>query len=339
MDPSRKQSDLDNDVHSLESTDGLVEPESLDTTDTTNTTVTPPSASSIHQMSSMPVTVPKKSLWRRVADHVNIYLLLFILLLMVAIAVTIFAVARSRTETATQLQITSQDLSDSTLDQLANSNANVGSPRQILTVSSNAVFAGSVLLKSNLEIAGAVKIGGDLTLPSIVISGDSKLGNVQADRLAISGPASFQGTLNALSGMSVTGKSTFSELSTGQLTTGSLQLNGDLKLTHHIVAGGPIPSLSRGTALGGGGTASVSGSDTAGSVNISTGSSPPAGCFATITFEKAFANTPHIIITPVGSAAANTDYYINRGTSNFSICTANGAAAGVSFGFDYLAVE
>ncbi len=190
-----------------------------------------------------------------------------------------------------------------------------------------------------MEVAGTIKVGGDLAIPGLTVSGSSKLGDVQANTLAVSGVTTLNGALTGRGGATISGKSAFTDLTASQLTTGSLQLNGDLSLTRHITAGGPIPAIARGVALGGGGTASVSGSDTAGSITISTGSAPPAGCFMTLTFQKAFATTPHIIITPIGSAAAGITYYVNRGTAEFSICTSNGAPASSTFGFDYFAVS
>jgi hypothetical protein len=44
-------------------------------------------------------------------------------------------------------------------------------------------------------------------------------------------------------------------------------------------------------------------------------------------------------VTPVGSAAAALNYYIQRSTSSFSVCTTNSAPGGSSFGFDYIAFD
>jgi hypothetical protein len=119
----------------------------------------------------------------------------------------------------------------------------------------------------------------------------------------------------------------------------SLQLSGDLQITRHIDAGGGTPGKSDGTALGNGGTSSVSGTDTAGTVTINTGGSPSTGCFATITFTNRFSGTPHVVVTPVGSAAGGLNYYINRSASNFSICATNSAPAGQTFSFDYIVID
>lgn len=192
-------------------------------------------------------------------------------------------------------------------------------------------------MRSDLEVAGTIKAGGELQLPSIAVSGSGHFNQLQVDTVAVSGSATVQGTLTAQKGINVSGSSNFSgALSAPQITTNTLLLNGDLSLTHHITAGGPVPGLAKGNALGSGGTASVSGSDTSGSLTFNTGSGPGAGCFATVSFARKFASIPHVNVTPVGSGAADLNYYVNRSTTDFSICTTNSAPSGQTFGFDYM---
>jgi hypothetical protein len=81
---------------------------------------------------------------------------------------------------------------------------------------------------------------------------------------------------------------------------------------------------------------SLSGSDTSGSIIINTGSSPPAGCFATITFSQAFDTTPHVVVSPVSAGAADVGYYVTRSTTGFVLCGTSAAGSGQSFGFDYV---
>lgn len=146
--------------------------------------------------------------------------------------------------------------------------------------------------------------------------------------------------MNVQNNLNVNGSGTFGgNLSAPQLTVAALVLSGDLILTHHIDAGGATPTRTYGSSLGNGGSASVNGSDTAGSVTINTGSNPSPGCLMTINFATAFHSTPNIVITPVGLSAAGLDYYIDRTTTNFSICVGNTPAAGASFGFDYIAFD
>lgn len=272
--------------------------------------------------------------------RLNIYLLLFILIVVVGIVVLAVAYFHSQKSTPTS-SIGSQNLSQQALEQLANSDATVGNPKQILNVQSNAVFAGNVLVRDNLEVAGKLQLGGSLSLAGIQVAGDSQFDQVEVNKnLSVTGNTSVQGQETVSGSLQVGGGGTFGgALAAPQISVNSLQLNGNLTLTHHLVAGGPIPGTSTGSAVGGGGSASLSGSDTAGTVNINTGGSPPAGCFINVNFTQGFQSTPHVVITPVGSAAAGLEYYVNRSASGFSICTANGAPGGSSFAFDYIVFD
>lgn len=343
MDPSHAQSDKSNDVHSLEQFD---ESKNAKTGPAENSQEgAKPDAGSPGFTDATgglkPETEPpaaKKSAFRRLWEKFNLYLVLFVLVIVVAIGILVALTVKSNQQAETSLG--TQNLSQQELQQLASTDVTVGNNKQTLTVQANAVFAGSVLVRKNLEVAGSLKIGGDLELKNLKVGGDTKLNDTQVNNLSVNGSLNLQGQLTLKNGLNVTGNSAFSgALTASSITTGALTLDGDLTLTHHITAGGPTPNISRGTAAGGGGTVSLSGSDTSGSITVNTGSSPPAGCFATITFSQKFNNTPHIIITPVGSSAAEVQYYIERSGSKFSVCSGNSAPANATFGFDYMAID
>lgn len=288
---------------------------------------------------------PKESLLRRIFGlwrKINVYLLLFLLLVIVAVIIVVVLAFKNnnKSNANNNTSISSQTLSNETLQELAKNSVTVGDPKQVLNVQSNAVFAGTVLVRGDLQVAGTIKAGGSLTLPGISVSGSSNFGQVQVKTLAISGNTTMQGSLTLGNSLSVNGNGTFNGIVTaGTIRTSNLQLSGQLNLDSHITAGGPIPSRSNGSALGAGGTSSVSGSDTAGSVSIHTGSNPGGGCFVTINFANSFSTTPHVIVTPVGSAAAGLSYYVNRTTTSMSICTTTSAPSGTSFGFDYIVFD
>lgn len=339
MDPSEIQADKSNDSHSLEQSDGSEDAkksagaeaakdggktEDPNVTDTTGG-ATPPPEKAAKKAS------PLKRFWQKF----NLYLVLFILVVVVAVGIVVILTLKSNQQNKDPLN--SQNLSQQELQALANTDVTVGNSKQLLTVQANAVFAGSVLVRNSLEVAGSLKVGGELSLKNLKVSGQTQLADTQVNNLTVNGSVNLQGTLALKNGLNVSGPSTFTgPLTAASVTTGTLTLNGDLTLTHHIVAGGPTPGISRGTAAGGGGTVSLSGSDTSGSITINTGSSPPAGCFATISFTTKFSNIPHVIVTPVGSDAGALQFYITRSTSSFSICSTNSAPAASSFGFDYM---
>jgi hypothetical protein len=121
--------------------------------------------------------------------------------------------------------------------------------------------------------------------------------------------------------------------------TAEPRLNSDLQINRHIDAGGATPSISRGSAVGGSGTVSVSGTDTAGTVSINFGPGSGPGIIANISFRNNFTQAPHVVITPVGSSCADLNYYINRSTGGFSIASTNAGSAGSSCAFDYIAID
>ena len=282
---------------------------------------------------------PKKTLRQRLARF-NLYLLLFIFIIIIAAAVTVITYFASK-KAATTAIITSQTLDKKALDQLANSNATVGDPKQLLSVQSNAVFAGKVLVRDTLEVAGGIQVSGPVTLSGLTVTGRTNLDETQVSKnLSVAGDVAVQGGETIQKSLQVNGSGTFNgPLSAPQITVTSLQLNGDLILTHHITAGGPKPSRSSGTALGNGGTSSVNGSDSSGTVTVNIGTGAPAGCFATITFAQKYNNVPKVILTPVGADGGSINYYVTKTTTGFSICDSTPPPTGASFAFDYFVVD
>jgi len=281
---------------------------------------------------------PSGQTFRWLRAHINIYLVLFAGVLFAAAVTGGVLYFRS---SAPQTSNLSQSLSQQTLDQLSSTDISVGEPQHTLSVQSDTIFGGNVLVRSNLQIAGTLQVGSNLAIAGLRVTGNSTFDDVQVTKsLSLTGNAAIQGQLSVQKSLSVSGGATFlGALSASSLSVSSLQLTGDLALTHHLAPGGSTPSRSNGGALGGGGTASVSGSDTAGTVTINTGSSPSAGCYVTVTFAHAFNSTPHVIISPVGSAAAGLNYYANRSTSTFSICATNTPGSSTTYVFDYFAVD
>jgi hypothetical protein len=344
MDPSQAQTDTNNDVHSLEQVDESSQAKGANAeAPKDNGEVKAGADGAIDATGGDSPTAPapkgnKKSAFKRFWEKFNIYLMLFMLVIVVAIGILVFLTVKSSKQNPNALS--SQGLSQQALKELASTDVTVGNSKQVLTVQANAVFSGAVLIRSGLEVAGDLKVGGQLQLSSLQVSGGTQLSDTQVSNLTVTGALNLQSSLSLKGGLNVSGASSFpGGITTSLVNTGSLQLTGDLNLTHHITAGGTVPSISRGSATGGGGTVSLSGSDTSGSITINTGSSPPAGCFATITFSQKFSSTPHIVVTPIGSAAGGLTYYVDRTTSGFSICSTTAASAGQSFGFDYVALD
>ena len=324
-----------NGLESLEDTATVVEPTNQSTSSNSDTTPTP----SVDQPPQKPKTPQFGGLKKRFPS-VNIYLLIFVLVLVLAAGIGGYAYVSSRKQNST-VPIKAQTLDAKALAQLANTSTTVGSTDQVLNVQSSAIFAGKVLVRDSLEVAGGLQIGGSLSIEGVTVSGSSTFGQVQINKnIAVLGDSALQGSLTVQKSLSVNGGGTFNgPVSATQITTNALQMNGDLTLTHHITAGGPSPSRSNGSALGSGGTSNVSGSDTSGSISINTGNGPSAGCFITVNFTTKFNSTPHVLITPVGAAGGSISYYVNRSTTSFSICDSDTPPANANFGFDYFVLD
>jgi cytoskeletal protein CcmA (bactofilin family) len=292
--------------------------------------------SSSSAKSTPPPAPPKKSFFKRF----NVYILILIFIFVIAGVILAIAYFQHKRAETTNV-ISTQALTQNTLNQLANSDSSVGNNQQVLNVQSSAVFAGKVLVREGLEVAGKLQVGGTIAVANIAVSGTAGFNQAQVGKdLSVGGNSSVQGSASVGKSLQVKEGATFGgPVSAPQITTSSMQLNGDLVINKHIVVGGGTPTRSNGPALGSGGSSSISGSDTAGTVNINVGSSPGAGCFVTVNFTSRFNDTPHVIITPVGSAGGTIDYYVNRTSSNFSICDATTPPAGKSFGFDYFVVD
>ena len=279
----------------------------------------------------------KLPLFKRVFRKVNPYLIGFILILVIAGAIALVTYFNSQKPPVTP-DVASQQLSEDALKQLANSDASVGASSQTLTIQGNAIITGQTLARGNLNVAGNLQSGGSLQAPNLTISGTSNLGTAQINTLQVANTVAIQGT-TTLRDLNVSGTTSFSgTVTASQITVTRLILSGNavLQVPNHISFTGPAPTRTINNAVAGnGGTVSISGSDTAGTININTGSGTVAGCFTKITFQQAFAGQPRVVISPVGIAAGQTEYYVDRNNTSFSLCTANAAPVNQTFGFDY----
>ncbi len=276
---------------------------------------------------------PLKKFFRKI----NVYLLLFALVCVVA-GVVIFVSYLNSQKPPVEPNIATQQLSQDTLKQLASTDATVGGASQTLSIQGNAIIAGQTLMRGNLNVAGNLQTGGSIQGPNLTISGTSNLGTAQINSLQVAQNVAIQGS-TTMRDLNVSGTSSFSgAMTASQITVSRLILSGNavLQVPNHIAFTGASPSRgATGPALGNGGSASVSGSDTTGTVNINTGSGTAAGCFVRVNFNQAYTTSPRVIVSPVGAGAGATQYYVDRNNSGFSICAAAPAPANQTFSYDY----
>lgn len=278
---------------------------------------------------------PIKQFFRKV----NVYFLIFLLVLVVAGVITAVNYFNSQ-KPPEEPNIATQSLSQDELKQLANKDATVGGAAQTLTIQGNTIISGQTLMRGNLNVAGNIQAGGNIQGPNLTISGTSNLGTAQINSLQVAQNVAIQGS-TTMRDLSVSGTSNFSgALTASQITVTRLILSGSgtLQLPNHLSFTGLSPgrSMIGSGILGSGGTVSINGSDTSGSINLNSGNNPNgAGCIVRINFQQAFTSQPRVIISPVNSAAGLLEYYVERTTSGFNVCTNNTPVANKVFAFDY----
>ena len=290
-------------------------------------------------LSGLDGELPEKKVsgFKKFFRKINLYFLIFVIILVVAGAIALVMFLNSQKPTVDP-DIQSQSLTTEELKQLANTDASVGSTAQTLTIQGSAVINGQTLARGNLNVAGNIQSGGSLTAPSLTVSGATNLNDTQVNGLQVAGNTAIQGTttirdLNVSGATSLSGPVTASQITVTRLI---LSGNASLEVPNHISFTGSTPSRTTNNGvLGGGGSANISGSDTAGTININTGNNPTAGCFMTVRFNQAFTRQPRVVVSPIGSAAGQLQYYVERNTTTFSLCSVNAPSAGAAFSFDY----
>lgn len=284
---------------------------------------------------------PKEGLIKRTFSNINPYLLVFIVIIIVGVVVIVVANRVNNEDGRANLDLTGEELDPEALNELIASESNIGTVDQTVTVEANAIFEGKILVKDSLDVAGSINVGGPLSLPGITVAGESSFEDVNvSNNLQILGSASIQQSLTVQGGATINGGlSVGGTLSAAAISADSVQFTGDLQLTRHIDTGGGTPSISRGSAVGGGGTVSISGNDVSGTVTINTGGGPPAGVFAQITFRIAYNTTPRVQLTPSNSAGSTVDYYVTRTSGGFNVATSSVPSPSTTYTFDYFITE
>lgn len=284
--------------------------------------------------------VKQPSKLKQLFRKANVYFLLFLLIVTIAAIITAVNYLNSQKEPEVPA-VANKELTEEELKQLANTDSSVGDVSQTLTIKGNAVIDGQALMRGNLNIAGNLQTGGSIQGPTLTISGMANLGQAQINSLQVAGDAAIQGNTSGQN-LSIAGTSTFNgPMTASQISVTQLILSGNasLQIPNHISFTGPTPNRTTSPQLGTGGSASLSGSDTSGVVNITTGNNPSPGCMVRVNFAQRFSNQPHVIISPVGSGAGLMNYYTERDNNGFSICAATPAPANQSFAFDYFVMN
>jgi hypothetical protein len=269
---------------------------------------------------------------------------LFIFLIVIGIVAGFFY-AESRKTTSKSNAPTVTSLSASDLSKLGQIGQGLGSSGQTLSIGADSLFRGKVDVAGDLSIGGHFSANGPVTLSQLAISGTTNLAGINVGSiLNVQGAAIFQSGLAvqglaSISGnLSVSGSMSVGSVNASSISVHDLSISGPL-LISHLVTQGPNPTIVSGTALGSGGTVSISGNDTAGTVNFNIGTSPPAGVLGTITFRAPYSSAVHVMLSPLTGAAASTPAYVTRTGGGFQIHTDAPPPGGTGLSYDYIVAQ
>ena len=274
----------------------------------------------------------------RAIKRMDKFVLIFILIL-IAVVFTIFYII-SQNKNVAPVTVKNQTLSQTTLSQINSNSVAIGGSQETLDIQSNSVFSGSALIKGEEQVAGALTVAGNTTLQNASISGNTQLNQVAGNTLTIDGNTTLKGQLVVGQSLTVAGNTTLSgAVNAGKLTVSSLQVNGDISVDFHLVTNGLTPSIKLASGpLGTGGTVSINGTDTAGTIDINFGSGASGTACVEVTFNKSFATTPSVIISPDGSSSAGSNYYVvNKTVTGYQVCLT--ATQATSSDFDYFVIN
>ena len=159
--------------------------------------------------------------------------------------------------------------------------------------------------------------------------------------LSQSGSAVFKNGVDSTTTFSIQNSSGSSLLTADtigmKLTVQELVVSANLTVNGHIITAGSTPTITAGVATCTTPAVSVTGNDTAGTLNITTGTGCSAtGVLATLTFNKTFTAVPHVNLTPTNANATNIKYFRGSATTaGFSIDTAMTPSDSTNYTFDY----
>jgi hypothetical protein len=320
---------------------------------------TPEEPSVVSPEAPKPVNPRRRGTYR--PSHKATFIGLGVIAIILAINVVIVTfVINGQNSASTTNNTGSVTLSSSALDKLGVSRNTVGDSGEKLVVGPDAQFNGKVTIAKDVSVGGALTLNGKLITTNGSIT-NLQAGNTSVSQLDVNGNATAT-NLNLRSNLTVVGTSILQgAVTVGQLLTvnnnltvvGNVAVGGTLSARNfeassltsdttltiggHIITSGSVPGSSKGSALRSTDTASVSGNDASGTVQVNIGvGSIGAGSLIQINFINKYSNTPHVVVMPVGASPGSI--FVNRNSTGFNIDTASGLSAG-TYVFDYIIVQ
>ena len=200
---------------------------------------------------------------------------------------------------------------------------------------------GSNTASSNLNVGGNARISGDLTVAGLTSTTSLNVADEATIAKATLGSLSVTGDTK-LANLTVAGSIAAAQLSiSGLAKIATLEVASDLSLGGHLITGGITPTLTAGAAACAEPTITVTGTDTAGTITIKTGTGCTGGGeLTTLTFARTFGVTPHLSITPTNQSATTLQAYIDGKTpTSFKLLANTPPTPSTTYTFDYLAAQ
>ena len=189
-----------------------------------------------------------------------------------------------------------------------------------------AIQGSSASLTGGLSVAGATTLSGTLTASSTALFKNASDSNNAFQIQNSSSVALFTADTSAT-----------------KIVIRTLDISYNLTVNGHIITGGSTPTIAANAAACTSPTVSVSGTDTAGSITVTTGTGcAGGGQLATVTFAGAFGATPKIVLTPASAAAAGLNAYQDDAsltTGAFSVGVVGTPADTTTYKWHYYALQ
>lgn len=244
-------------------------------------------------------------------------------------------------------------LSDSEISKLGGFlGNNLGSGgAQILTVSSSSLFKGRLAVENDLKVIGNVDVTGAVNTGDLTVTKTTNIANTNIKgALTVSGPTTLQGPAILAGGatigsnLAVAGNGTFGgAISAGSFNTKNLNVTGDLNLSGHLVITGAQPKVTSEIGAGPSGKATVDGTDSGGTISITTGAVPVATTgqtvLVTLKFNTPYSKTPKVLLTAVGLESGQTNYYVLQTPTGFTIALTSPAKSGTGYAYNYWVIQ
>jgi hypothetical protein len=254
-----------------------------------------------------------------------------------------YSISTKKTAAPTKTQVQTLSLED--IKKLTDVSTSLGNSNQTLNIGADSLFRGKLDVAGDLSVGGHFNANGPVTLSELNISGTTALSGLNVgSNLTVSGLTTLlhgltvSQLLSVNGGLNVSGTASVNALNAQTISTQTISIAGPLTIGH-LRTQGVTPGVSAGGAVGGGGTVSISGNDTSGTVNVNTGGGTSAGILASITFRAGFSGGVHVLLTPLTGSSAATPVYVTRSSGGFQIRTDTPPPAGSVMAFDYFVIQ